>query len=155
MYLGVVEILILKQFKKLLLITCRSSMNNTKVRSLCMCNKSEENEKFMNVVEVSNYSRYRLQAVVKARAAQALVFWNPGVRCFCTLKLELCKSTVDAHRLGLHCAFRVQSNMLCHGLPCVHCMFSVVVSALVFIISGSCSHWKSVGGMFNSCTWGW
>lgn len=70
----VAEILILKQIKKPLLITCRSSMNNVKVRSLCLCSKSEQNEKFMNVMEVSNYSRCRLQAVVKARAAQALVF---------------------------------------------------------------------------------
>lgn len=47
MHLGVVEFLILKQFKNPFLITCRSSMNNVKVRSLCMCNKSEQNEKFM------------------------------------------------------------------------------------------------------------
>lgn len=30
-------------------------MNKVKVRSLCMCNKSEQNEKFMDVVDVSNY----------------------------------------------------------------------------------------------------
>lgn len=52
-----------------------------------MCNKSEPNEKLMNVVEVSNCSRYRLQAVMKARTAQALVFQNPGV-CKVYLQLE-------------------------------------------------------------------
>lgn len=88
MHLGVVEILIFKQFKKPLLITCRSSLNNVKVRSLCMCSKSEQNEKFLDVVDVSNYSRYRLQAVDTARAAQALVFWNPHV-CKICLHLEL------------------------------------------------------------------
>lgn len=57
MLLGVVEILILKQFKNPLLITCRTSMSNVKVRSLCMCNKSDQSEKFMKTsgeVEVFN-----------------------------------------------------------------------------------------------------
>lgn len=89
MHLGVVEMLILKQFKKPLLITCRSSMNNVKVRSLCMCDKSEQNGKLMDVVDVSKYSSYRLQAVDVARAAQALLFFflNPGV-CKICLQLE-------------------------------------------------------------------
>lgn len=69
MLLGVVEILTLKQFKNLLLITCRTSMNNVRVRSLCMCNKSEQNEKIMKAsggVEVFNV----IQGTVdKARAA--------------------------------------------------------------------------------------
>lgn len=135
MHLGVVEISILKQFKKPLLITCRSSMNNVKVRSLCMCNKREQNKKFINVVEVSNYSRYRLQAVVKVKAVQALVFQNPGV-CKIRLHLEWELVILKAHLMftDLGCTVLSESRTKCSVAFCSVC---TVCS------QWSCQHWFS------------
>jgi len=70
----VVEILILRQFKNPLLVTCRTSVENVKVRSLCMCNKSKQNEKLMKasgeVVVFNLIHGKAYKAVVKARATQ-------------------------------------------------------------------------------------
>lgn len=110
-------------------------MNNVKVRSLSVCSKSEQNEKFMNVLEVSSYSRCRLQAVVKARAAQALVFWNPGVYKIC-LHLEWELNFVKAQLIftDLGCTALSESRTICSVAVCFVC---TVCSQWL------CQHWFS------------